>query len=76
VNGANDNLQSTSTLPTASNQVSGLQYDVAGSVLYDGRNNYAYDPEGRLCAVAYNHIGSTQYTQYIYDAEGRRIAKG
>ncbi len=74
--GANDNLQQTTTNPATNNQISGLQYDVAGNLLYDGVNNYAYDTEGRLCAVAYNHTGSTQYTQYVYDAGGRRIAKG
>ena len=51
-------------------------YDGAGNVIQDTRNAYAYDPEGRLCAVEANPTGSATYTQYIYDAEGRRVAKG
>ena len=43
----------------------------------DGKNSYAYDAEGRLCAVGYpNGSGGTLYEQYLYDAEGRRVAKG
>jgi RHS repeat-associated protein len=67
--------QYTVTTPTAQNQVAGFQYDAAGNVLNDGNNSYWYDAEGRLCAVAYNLIGQTQYTQYLYDAEGRRVGK-
>jgi RHS repeat-associated protein len=48
-------------------------YDPAGNVLNDLTNQYAYDGEGRICAV-YNPY--TGYTQYIYDGEGRRVAKG
>jgi RHS repeat-associated protein len=75
--GANDNLQYTATTPTALNQVSGFTYDAAGNVLSDNFNNYRYDPEGRLCAVAYpNGTGGSYYEQYLYDAEGRRVGKG
>jgi len=74
--GANDNAQYTVTTPTALNQVSGFQYDAAGNVLNDGKNNYWYDAEGRLCAVAYpNGSGGAYYEQYLYDAEGRRVGK-
>jgi RHS repeat-associated protein len=59
------------------NQVSGFTYDAAGNVLSDNFNNYLYDPEGRLCAVAYpNGSGGSYYEQYLYDAEGRRMGKG
>jgi RHS repeat-associated protein len=52
-------------------------YDAAGNVLSDNFNNCLYDPEGRLCAVAYpNGTGGSYYEQYLYDAEGRRVAKG
>jgi len=60
----------------SSNRVPGLSYDAAGNVLYDGTSYYAYDGEGRLCAVQTNNgLGVVVY-EYIYDAEGRRVAKG
>jgi RHS repeat-associated protein len=75
--GANDNSQSIPAVFTQSNNhADGLNYDVAGNVLNDGQNTYAYDNEGRLCAVAANLTGQTLYTQYVYDAEGQRVAKG
>jgi RHS repeat-associated protein len=43
-------------------------------VSYDGTNFYAYDGEGRLCAVQPTS-GSTAFG-YIYDADGNRVAKG
>jgi RHS repeat-associated protein len=49
-------------------------YDSAGNVIQDNLNNYAYDMEGRLCAV--ENRESTSATQYVYDAEGNRVAKG
>jgi RHS repeat-associated protein len=67
----------------SSNQISfvtslaptGLTYDSGGNVIWDGTYNYAYDGEGRLCAVQLPSIqGGAQY-QYIYDAEGARVAK-
>jgi RHS repeat-associated protein len=40
-------------------------------------NGYTYDGEGRLCAVAVpQYTGGVILTQYIYDAEGTRVAKG
>jgi len=64
------------TNPTALNQLSGLYYDAAGNVLNDGKNYYLYDPEGRLCAVAYpNGSGGNYYEQYLYDAGGTRVGK-
>jgi RHS repeat-associated protein len=66
----------TVTTPTSKNQVTGFTYDAAGDVIGDGRNNYAFDPEGRICAKATGVAGGgTLYTEYIYDAEGRRVAK-
>jgi RHS repeat-associated protein len=52
----------------------GLSYDGAGNVTSDGLNYYAYDGEGRLCAVENTLVDS--YTQYVYDAGGTRVAKG
>lgn len=40
---------------------------------YDGLNHYVYDTDGRICAVC---SPGPVYTQYLYDAEGRRVAKG
>jgi len=48
-------------------------YDLAGNVINDGTNHYVYDPEGRLCAV---WSPGPVYTQYVYDANGQRVAKG
>ena len=74
---ANDNAAFSPLTPNpGTNQISGFVYDGAGDVLYDGDNAYAYDTEGRLCEVAVNLTGSTTYYQYLYDAEGRRVAKG
>jgi len=41
----------------------------------DQINNYLYDPEGRLCAVSYFDGMTTRYMLYLYDGEGRRVAK-
>jgi RHS repeat-associated protein len=61
-------------LYNSNNQVAnGFSYDVAGDVTGDGLNLYAYDAEGRICAVEnYN----SSYYQYVYDARGSRVAKG
>jgi RHS repeat-associated protein len=55
-----------------------LGYDASGNMTFDGTNNVIYDGEGRVCAVAvYNYATqSTLITQYLFDAEGNRIAKG
>jgi RHS repeat-associated protein len=50
-------------------------YDNAGNVTYDLVNHYLYDPEGRLCAVEYPSGQGTEYMLYLYDGEGRRVAK-
>lgn len=50
----------------------GPVYDAAGDITNDGVNLYAYDAEGRVCAV-YNGYS---YTGYVYDADGTRVAKG
>jgi len=62
------------TAPISYSAPSGFTYDAAGDVTVDGQNQYAYDGEGRICAV-YNTISHT-YTGYIYDAAGLRVAKG
>jgi RHS repeat-associated protein len=52
--------------------VNGFSYDASGNTQNDGVNQYWSDAEGQLCAVE-NLRG---ITQYVYDAEGARIAKG
>jgi hypothetical protein len=55
----------------------GVPYDAAGNVTNDGVNQYLYDGEGRICAVASTPIpGMTAMTGYLYDANGTRVAKG
>jgi len=55
----------------------GVSYDAAGGVLADGINQYLYNSDGQICAVASTPIpGTTTLTGYIYDAEGTRVAKG
>ena len=77
--GANDNAQLMNTPQSSANnnRLSTVSYDLAGNALNDGSNQYAYDGEGRLCAVAYpNGLGGWSYEQYVYDAGGTRVAKG
>lgn len=62
----NNQLSTTSLAP------GGVTYDPAGEVLNDGVNQYLYDAEGRICAVANMPI----MTGYIYGADGSRVAKG
>jgi RHS repeat-associated protein len=52
-------------------------YDASGNIANDGLNSYLYDGEGRICAMASTPVaGYTTMTEYIYDAEGNRVAKG
>jgi RHS repeat-associated protein len=51
----------------------GWSYDSFGNRLGDGMNSYVYDVEGKVCAVIGSPLGTTQY---VYDAEGNRVAKG
>jgi RHS repeat-associated protein len=71
------------------NTLAGSCYDAAGNVtaarsvtnpaslLTDGTNQYRYDAEGRVCAVGSSPLsGGVSMVQFIYDAEGHRVAKG
>lgn len=49
-----------------------MQYDASGDIVGDGSNLYLYNADGQICAV-HNMTGMTEY---IYDAEGRRVAEG
>jgi len=73
--GANNQVNWVSqSAPSAVLAVGGFVYDAAGGVTADGNNQYAYDGEGRICAV-YN--GLTQsFTGYLYNADGVRVARG
>ena len=63
------------TYSTATNRLDGVCYDAAGNVLDDGpcplygAHKYAYDAEEKMISSNYGN------TTYIYDAEGRRVAK-
>jgi RHS repeat-associated protein len=60
---------------TSTNRLDNVCYDAAGNVLDDGPcplyngHKYAYDAEEKLISSNYGE------TTYIYDAEGRRVAK-
>jgi RHS repeat-associated protein len=57
------------------NQLSGdpaITYDAAGNTTADHDNSYLYDGDGRVCAVNNGLV----MKQYIYDADGNRVAKG
>ena len=55
----------------------GLSYDASGNVTSDVVNYYSYDGEGRICATeTWPYSGGAVAYGYLYDAEGRRVAKG
>jgi RHS repeat-associated protein len=62
-------------ITTSSTDVGGVKYDFSGNLINDGNNQMAYNAENQVCAV-YNSIVGGSVTQYLYDAEGRRVAKG
>jgi hypothetical protein len=65
---SNNRLAATSQSPGR------VSYDAAGDLLNDGLNQYLYDAEGRVCAVASTPVpGMTILTGYIYDADGNRV---
>jgi hypothetical protein len=73
VNGSNNNQMSA----TSQNALQASGYDASGNITNDGTNQYLYDAEGRICAVANTPVqGMTTLTGYLYDAEGTRVAKG
>ena len=52
------------------------EYDAAGNVTFDGQATHVlYDAENRVCATMTTN-GPAGITQYIYNAEGQRVAKG
>jgi RHS repeat-associated protein len=52
---------------TNNRQASGLTYDAAGNVTYDGFHTYTYDAENRIHGV-------DGTTTYVYDGENNRVA--
>jgi RHS repeat-associated protein len=63
---------------TVSGIVPSYVYDASGNTLFDGRNEYWYDAEGQLCAVASANaygVPVAPITGYLYDAVGARIGK-
>jgi len=64
-------------LDNTSQAVGGVTYDASGDVVNDGLNQYLYDGEGRICAVASTPVsGDTILTGYVYNASGERVSKG
>jgi RHS repeat-associated protein len=74
---ASYNANNQVTWTTVNSAADGFSYDQAGDVTNDNVNQYLYDAEGRICAVASTPVaGFTTMTGYVYDAEGNRVAKG
>jgi RHS repeat-associated protein len=63
----------TNRITSSSFGVDSSSYDATGNLIFDGLNHIAYDAENRVCAVL-NSVGTL--TQYLYNAEGQRVAKG
>ena len=71
-----NNRISSSTVSPVTLAAGSFGYDASGNTLYDGNNRYWYDAEGQLCAVQNLRWQGGAIIQYVYDAEGARIAKG
>ena len=76
--GAQYNVSNTNRIDSSTQNPNQSQYyDQAGNITNDGVNAYLYDGEGRICAVQQSFVpGIVAMTQYLYDAEGNRVAKG
>jgi RHS repeat-associated protein len=72
-NTTNNRIVNSTFSPNTVSGVGTFQYDASGNTIYDGKTRYWYDAEGQLCAVL---TGSGAMIQYVYDAEGARIAQG
>jgi hypothetical protein len=75
-NSANNQVVNSTVSPNTITGVGTFVYDASGNTLYDGNNRYWYDAEGQLCAVQNQRSSGAPVIQYVYDAEGARIAKG
>lgn len=54
-----------------------ISFDNNGNVVGDPDHDYLYDAEDRVCAEGHRlPSGGEEYTQYLYDAAGNRVAKG
>ncbi|MDE1156352.1 MAG: hypothetical protein PW735_11580 [Acidobacteriaceae bacterium] len=72
--GANNRAVGIGLASVPASSVDTMQYDAAGNLTgKNGITSSLYDAEGRLCAIA-NETGG--FTQYIYDGNGNRVAKG
>jgi len=72
-NTANNRIINSTFSPNTIQGVGTFGYDASGNTNYDGKNSYWYDAEGQLCAV---QTAGGAKIQYVYDAEGARIAQG
>jgi RHS repeat-associated protein len=60
-----------------SQALAGVSYDASGDVVNDGVNQYLYDGDGRVCAVASTSVyGDVILTGYVYNPGGQRVSKG
>jgi YD repeat-containing protein len=75
-NAANNRIVYSTASPATVPGANAFAYDASGNTLYDGNNEYWYDAEGQLCAVQSQRSAGAPVIQYVYDAEGARIAKG
>jgi YD repeat-containing protein len=75
-NAANNRIVYSTASPATVPGANAFGYDASGNTLYDGNNEYWYDAEGQLCAVQSQRSAGAPVIQYVYDAEGARIAKG
>ena len=75
---ANYNTQANNNrIANTSQAPGGVTYDAAGNLVNDGVNQYLYDGDGHICALATPGVsGGTIMTGYIYDSNGDRVAKG
>ena len=74
---ANQSTANNNQIANTGQTPGGIPYDASGNTLNDGVNQYLYDGEGRICAVASTPVpGYTAMTGYLYDADGTRVAKG
>jgi hypothetical protein len=76
-----DVVEGTNNQVTASD-LGGISYDAAGNSIGVGSlsgstyDKYVYDLQGRVCAVYHDVAGVVKMTQYVYDADGQRVARG
>ncbi|MGH9803503.1 MAG: RHS repeat-associated core domain-containing protein, partial [Blastocatellia bacterium] len=59
------------SVDTATNRLTAMTYDAAGSVITDTGNAREYDGENRMKKA----WGGSQWNYYVYDADGKRVRR-